>query len=307
MRPISPTIRWLSVGPTKISGLAQLADRQTAAAVEACASAVHISEELARNSSGKLSHLIDLARAYSNLAKAQFANGQLTEAEENHRQAIEIRGQLIQDAPAIDVYRHLTASSCHDLADVLRATGRLHGAAGLYQAAIEIHESLVDQKNSTTYQSSLRKDLIACADVFAELGDWSQSAAAYQKASQYDPCTVEVLVARAFAQWAAQDNDGYQETCAELQHEYANETSPQSSFLVALALVVGKPGADDAKAALDVARHAAAVSAQPQTAILVGVRDIGWAWSRTRPSPWPKRLVPSVATWKIVIDRSSYG
>ena len=108
-------------------GSAELAARQTGAAVVSCDTAVRMCEELVRKSDGEINRRADLGRAYTDLAMAQFANGQMSEAESNHRQAMELRGKLIQDGPAVDLYKHLTASSCHALADVLRANGAGRG------------------------------------------------------------------------------------------------------------------------------------------------------------------------------------
>lgn len=253
-------------------GVTQIDNRATAAATVSCSMAVRISEELVRKSGDAIGPRTDLTRALSNLAKAQFANGQVAEAEENHRAAIEELAQLTQHAPGVDEYKHLTAESCHNLANVLRSSGRVHGAAALYQAAIDIHESLTAQKSLKKYQSSLIGDLTAYADAQAEMGHWADSAAAYAKACRYDH-TPESATARTLLQLAAGDEAGYRESCGRLVREYGNDGSPKSSFVIALALVVGKCEITDAKAACEIARHAAAAPVYPGADILVAAAD----------------------------------
>ena len=79
--------------------------------------------------------------------------------------------------------------------------GRGNGAAALYQAAIDIRESVVAQNDSTTYRMSLRDDLIAYAEVLAELGDWSRSAAGYAKAGQYGAVGLGTATAVRWCRW----------------------------------------------------------------------------------------------------------
>jgi tetratricopeptide (TPR) repeat protein len=250
-------------------GVTQIDNHEAAAAIAACSTAVRMSAELVRKSGEAVGPRIDLARSLGNLAKAQIAGGQLAEAEESHRKAIDELAQLTQDAPGIDEYKHLTAVSCHQLADVLRTAGRLNGAAALYQAAIEIHEALIAQKDSKRFQSSLKDHLVAYADVLAEAGNWADSAAAYAKACK-DQNTVETVVACALLRLAARDASGYRETCSRFIREYGRDASPKSSFAVALALVMGDGNvADDAQAAIQIARNAAATPAHPGANVLV--------------------------------------
>jgi len=250
-------------------GLAQIAAGQNNEAVTSCESALRLTEECVQQSGGEIGSRVDLGRAYCNLATAQAANGQFAEAEANYRLALEVRAQVIQDGPAVDLYKHNAAESCRALADLLRATGRRQGAAALYRAAIDIHESLVAQNRSTTYLSSLRDDLLAFADVSAELGDWSASAAAYAKACRYAACTTDILARLALVQLAAGDEASYRETCVELLRKCNDSASPPRSLPVALALVVGKHEKEHAATVLSLAQRAAGEPVQPEASVLI--------------------------------------
>ncbi len=254
-------------------GLAQLAAAQTAQAVASCATALRLSEQLVQQSGGELAHRVDLGRAYFNLGMAQFAHGDSTEAEANHRRALDVRAQLIQDGPAIDLYKHNAAQSCSAIAEVMRATGRRGGAAALYQAAIDIHEALVTQNQSTVYESALRDDLIAFADVSAERGDWPASVAAYTKACQHGARTMESLAYLALLQWAVGDEASYHNTCVQLLSRCDDSVSVMSAFPVTLALVVGKHGTEHAETLLRVAQLAARPLSPSRALILVGAAE----------------------------------
>jgi tetratricopeptide (TPR) repeat protein len=170
-------------------GVAQIACGDAAEAVDACRKSVAIRELLVRDqpelNDHKLTLEAGLGWSYANLGVALSLTGELAEAENCLRKAIQIRAKLVLDNSTAVDHQHEIALSCRDLASVKRAMGKTDDAIILYRAAIEIREPLVAANpGDVAFRLQLARDLRDCGTLLAAADELTESARMLERAEQ---------------------------------------------------------------------------------------------------------------------------
>lgn len=221
----------------------------------------------------------ELGRCYNHLGLTLAASGRLAEAEQAHRQAVNLYEQL---GPAGHWYRRELVWSYNNLGGVLHKRQAPEDAEKAYRQAIVVCEKLAGDFPDIDYSgwivgsycdlARVLTDIGEVAEVekahgqalefctrlieakpdrdagwgcrgqvYAELGQWDKAVADFAKAMELTN-QVQVRYRHALAQLGAGDVAGYRSACSRLLDQYGELTNPNDGYWIAWTCALA-PGA----------------------------------------------------------------
>ncbi|HTM55372.1 MAG TPA: protein kinase [Pirellulales bacterium] len=222
-------------------------------------------ERLARGDPDRTRFLLGVAGGMYNLGHVHRLAGQRPAAAASYQRALEAYEKLTESNPTVGLHVMGVARANFHIGLILAAGGQQDEARSRWNRAVEGFESA----SRLGYPS--RQTSSALAEALAMLGRWREAAQSCARTVAAGDDGWRSRCQLASLQCAADDDTGYQSTCADLLRSSVDRFAREQAMAVTWACVLGPLAASDAAKVVNIAEQAAAAKTDVVGHILVSI------------------------------------